>query len=284
MKFICADDIMLNTKGPNQSLGNHILHLFGCFAIAKKLGIGLYVGCVSNLDELFNLEKFNAPVPPPPVLLYHEKHGGSIEDHVRNEVENNDFFVNLLSGNIEIPDSFYIKGWLWNSLFLPDPDIFDHLIIRDDLQEKSDIKSTELNLESSLVIHYRGTDFSNHSIGWGDVRLREEYYIKCLEDFFMERKACDIIIVSDDDTDFLYDICKKYSSEVKIEKNNYLIDWLILLKSKKLICSNSSFCYTAGWKDKEVVYQPSKFMTRYIDTDLHYPVYPYYTKYKSKLL
>ena len=65
---------------------------------------------------------------------------------------------------------------------------------------------------------------------------------------------------------------------------NVCIDWLILLKSKNLICSNSSFCYTAGWYSKEMVYQPDKFFTRYIKTDLHYPAFPYYKTQKTKIL
>jgi len=284
MKFICTDSIMLNTKGPNQSLGNHILHLFACWKIAKNLGLKISINCYSNLDELFNLDSFRNKSNTDPVLLYTEKYGGSVEEHVAKEIENNNFFGELLSGKIEIPGSFYMKGWFWNSSFLPEDDIFKDFRIKKELLDNLEKNHRYLKDESTLVIHYRGTDFINHSIGWGDLRLKPEYYDKCISDFFNLNPAGKIVIVSDEHPDFLIDLCKKYSTDVITEKNDYLIDWLILLMSKNLICSNSSFCYTAGWYNKNMVYQPDRFFTRYINGDLHYPTFTYYKNKKTKKL
>ena len=229
MKFICTDSIMLNTKGPNQSLGNHLLHLFACWKISKNLDIELSINCYSNLDELFNLDIFRNRSRIDPVLLYTEKYGGSVEEHVIKDIENNNFFVDLLSRKIEIPESFYMKGWFWNSIFLPNDNIFKDFEIKKELLNNLEKNHTYLQDELTLVIHYRGTDFVNHSIGWGDLRLKIDYYNKCITDFFYANPVGKIVIVSDQHPDFLVDLCKKYSNDVIISKNDYLTDWLILL-------------------------------------------------------
>lgn len=275
---------MLNTKGPNQSFGNHILHLFGCWKISKKLGLSLSINCNSNLDELFILDKFKNKSDSDPILIYTEKHGGNLEDHVKKEIENNIFFSELLNGNMEIPDSFCIKGWFWNSIFLPGEDIFEDISINPELINMTIEELPFIKEDSCLVIHYRGTDFSNHSIGWGDLRLKSEYYEKCISDFIEKNSIEKIVIISDDNPDFLIDLCKKYSKKIIFNRNNYIIDWLSILLCKNLICSNSSFCYTSGWYKKNNIYQPNKFFTRYIKTDLHYPVFPYYENIKNKRL
>jgi len=282
MKYICADSIMLNTKGPNQSFGNHLLHFYACWKISKSLGIGISINCDSNLDDLLILDDLKNRANQEPSLLYTEKHGGGIEEHVFKEIQNNDFFVDLLSGKIELPKSFYMEGWFWNSIFLPDESIFDEIKIKPELVDMVRNKYGYVNLETTLVIHYRGTDFIDHSIGWGDLRLKSEYYEKCISDFSKENVIKKIIIVSDECPVFLHDLGNRFCSDVLHTNNDYLIDWLVLLYSKNLVCSNSSFCYTAGWYRKKIVYQPNQFFTRYIETDLHYPVFTYYSKPNTK--
>jgi hypothetical protein len=236
------------------------------------------------LDELFNLDHFRNSSHLDPVLLYTEKYGGSIDEHVQKEIENNNFFSELLAGNIETPESFYMKGWFWNSVFLPEEDIFKDIQIKEELLNILEKNHGYLKDPSTLVVHYRGTDFLNHSIGWGDLRLKSEYYEKCISDFFSSNKVGKIVIISDEHPDFLVDLCERYSNDVISTANDYLIDWLILLRSKNLVCSNSSFCYTAGWYSKNIVYQPDRFFTRYIRKDLSYPTFPYYKNTKTKKL
>ena len=276
MKTIYTDDVMLNTKGPNQSFGNHVLHLYGVWKIAKTLGIDFSIGVDSNLDEMFILDSFKGKGTGSPSLIFVENYGGDLYDHIPKEEQNNTFISSLLSNKIEVPSDFYLNGWLFNSKLLPDSRFFEDIKIRESLICEIDDNFSYIKGDSNVVIHYRGTDFSNHSIGWGDLRLREEYYESCLENFSIDRKIEKVILVSDEIPDFLLRICQKYSSDISIEKNNYLIDWLILLFSRNLICSNSSFCYTAGWYNKNIVYQPRGFLARYIDQSLSYPLYPYY--------
>lgn len=283
MKTVHTDDIMLNTKGPNQSFGNHLLHLYGIWKISKKLGINFSIGVESNLDEMFILDQFKRRGTGSPSLIFVENYGGNLYEHIPKEEQNNYFIDSLISGKIEVPDNFYLNGWLFNSILLPDSSFFDEIRIREELISEIQGKFSYIKEDQNIVIHYRGTDFINHSIGWGDLRLREEYYKSCLEDFASKSEVGKVIIVSDEVPDFLLTICQEYSNDILIEKNNYLIDWLILLFSKNLICSNSSFCYTAGWYNKSVTYQPRGFLARYIDQNLSYPLYPYY-KTKNSII
>lgn len=282
MTTVHADSLMLNTKGPNQSFGNHVLHFFATWKISKTLGINLSVNTESNLDEAFDLSKYKN-CGGDPVLLYSEKYGGSIEDHIKKEEENNLFFKDLLEGKVHLPQDFSLKGWFWNSLFLPDESIFEDLKINEHLiQEVS--KRGYLKDNGCLVVHYRGTDFSTHSIGWGDLRLKEDYYEKCFSDFSSHNKINTLVIVGDEHPESLISLGKKYCTNLILEKNSYLVDWCILLFCKNLICSNSSFCYTAGWYKKNIVYQPEGFFLRYINENLSYPLYPYYGGKEAKIL
>lgn len=284
MRTIHTDSVMLNTKGPNQSFGNHLLHLFACWKIAKQLDLELSINCDSNLDELFILDRFKSSGSYQGQLLYTEKYGGSVSEHFVKEIENNDFFISLLQGKVGLPDSFHMKGWFWNSIFLPDASFFQEIKIIPNLLEEVVTGRDYLKDNNTIVIHYRGTDFKSHSIGWGDLRLKEEYYDKCLLDSLRHIDLKRIVIVSDEEPEFISNLGDKYGLEVFVEKNDWKIDWLILLFSKNLICSNSSFCYTAGWYEKNLCYQPLKFLTRYIETDQSYPVFPYYNNKQSKKL
>lgn len=281
MKTICVNGKMINIKGPNESFGNHVLHLFACWTISKKLNINLSINSSSNLDDVFDFEKKDISTN---INLYTEKYGGDMKEHCDKEIENNDFFEKLLSGLIDLPESFYIEGWFWNSIFLPTKEFFSDFKVKPELLREIELNHNFIRDDNTLVIHYRGSDFSNHSIGWGDLRLKEDYYEKCLEDFSENKKNFRVVIVSDEAPNFLINISNKYSNVVTIEKNNYKIDWLILLLSKNIICSNSSFCYTAGWYEKNIIYQPNQFFTRYKSTDLHYPVFCYYKKNNCKVL
>lgn len=283
MKTVYTDDVMLNTKGPNQSFGNHVLHLYGVWKIAKTLGINFSVGVDSNLDEMFILDPFKRKGTGSPSLVFVEKYGGDLYDHMPKEEQNNSFIKSLLSGEINPPEDFYLNGWLFNSNLLPDLSFFDEIQIKSELISEIQNDFSYIRDENNLVIHYRGTDFINHSIGWGDLRLKEDYYRSCLEDFSSKQDIEKIILVSDEVPNFLLGVCREYSPQVSIENNSYLIDWLILLFSKNLICSNSSFCYTAGWYDKKITYQPRGFLARYIDQNLSYPLYPYY-KIKNSII
>ena len=231
------------------------------------------MSCDSNLDELFELNTFKDYTEPS--ILFSEEYGGNIEQYYEKELRNYNFFEKLLNNEIGFDknSNFQLKGWFYNVAALPDISFFDEVTIKNEyiqqIKEKSYIYDRD-----SIVIHYRGTDFKYHSIRWGDLRLQEEYYVSALNNFAKSRNINKIIIVSDEPA-YIKD-CIKYDVDIIIENNSYLIDWMLLFSCKNLICSNYSFCYTAGSYNKEMVYQPYKFLTRYLNTEVHFPPNPYF--------
>jgi hypothetical protein len=218
---------------------------------------------------MFELDEYKEFSQPP--VLFAEDYGGDIDEFYAKELNNYAWTYNV--ENLQINEDFQIKGWFWNSSLLPDDEFFQVFKIRPHLIEQVS-KKTYINEEGTLVLHYRGTDFKYHCIGWGDVSLKPEYYEKCIEDYVKKHPLKKLVIVSDE-PDYITSLLK-YETEIIVERNNEFIDWLILLFSKNLICSNSSFCYTAGWFNKNNVYQPNKFFTRYRETEKHFPPNAYY--------
>jgi hypothetical protein len=261
----------LTHKGPNQSFGNHMLHLFAIYHISKVLNIPFKVSDNSNLDDVLQLQQFKHSFNAP--LLYSEEFGGDVDEYFEKELRNKAFITQLINGRIPINHDFQIKGWFWDADFLPDETFFDHIQIRKDKLQVLQSKSF-LFEENVLVIHYRGTDFINHAIGWGDIRLRYEYYYKCINKFRALSPLSKIVVISDEPEKIINDI--KADVPIVIEKNDYITDWLLLLFCKNLVCSNSSFCFTAGWHKKNIVFQPEKFFTRYLNTEKRFPINVYY--------
>lgn len=97
-----------------------------------------------------------------------------------------------------------------------------------------------------LAISLRGTDYIDLGMC-----LRFEYYFQSLKKLNIKKNEI-IKIISDD-----LDLAKKFTKELKIKgykvyenkkdlNSKSLNDFLVLIKSKKLIMSNSSFCWWAA--------------------------------------
>ena len=268
----------LLAKGPNQSLGNHIQHLYAIYSFAKANNLPFFVTANSNLDELFNLSRFKTGFQPSN-CLFDEEYGGGLDEYRQKEIRNYTRTDSILSGKEVIVEPVFASGWFWNKAVLPSKDFFDQVKIKPEALDRIRSKSYILD-EHSLVIHYRGTDFRQHAIGFGDVRLRPEYYSKCIEHF--KRTRCSkgiarIILVADDINEALSVMPSLHQYDLVVETNDCITDWMILFSCTNLVCSNSSFCYTAGAYNKSRVYQPAGFFNRYIDPLLDFPIDPYYS-------
>lgn len=276
MSTVYTSTAHLLGHGPNQSFGNHIMHLFYIWNLSKTRGFDMGITSDSNLDNLLELSKYKKKLPTDAKCLYDELFGGQYEEFHRKEVQNGKVLHNLLyEPNLQFPENFYIKGWFWNEQLSPSETIFEDLKIKTNLLDYVNSKYGYIKNENTLTIHYRGTDFRNHSIGWGDLSLPKEYYISSYEHL---RNLFDIkkILIVSDEPQFLFDTFKGYSVEVEISNEQYYIDWLILQQSRNLICSNSSFCWSAGLFNKTFVTQPRGFFMYKINKDLTFPPNPYY--------
>ena len=267
----------LLVKGPNQSFGNHVLHLYAIYSFAKANNLPFFVTVDSNLDELFDLSHFKTDFQPSD-CLFNEAYGGGLDEYRQKEIRNYARTDSILSGKELITEPVFASGWFWNKALLPSEDFFNTVRIKPEVFSRIRSKSYIFD-EHTLVIHYRGTDFRHHQIGFGDIRLRQEYYSKCIEHFKQKRHSYGIIrivLIADDVNEALSVMPSLHQYDLIVETNDYITDWMILFSCANLVCSNSSFCYTAGAYNKSIVYQPVGFFNRYIDPLLDFPIDPYY--------
>jgi hypothetical protein len=280
MKTVYTNRAHLLGHGPNQSFGNHMLHLFYIWNLSKQRGFNMGITANSNLDELLILDKYKKKLPPNSVCLYDELHGGEFDEFYRKESQNlNVLYDFLFKENLVFPDNFYLKGWFWHEKVSPSSEIFEDLQFKPEILNYVKTKYPFIFDDSTLTIHYRGTDFKRHSIGWGDLSLPEDYYVNALNSARQHMEIKKILVVSDEPS-FITDILTDEKKIITYSNENYYTDWLILHQSKNLICSNSSFCWTAGLFNKNFVTQPKGFFMYNINKEKVFPPNPYYKNSK----
>lgn len=269
----------ITETGVNQSFGNHLLHLFYIYNLSKKRGLKLNINCNSNLDNLLDLSSYKTNYIPS-TCFFEERYGGQVDEYIEKDkynLENLERF--LTDSSVDFPDNFYMNGWFWYYNTSPDISIFNDIKIKPELIEYVKIKYPHILRDDCVTLHYRGTDFKSHTIGWGDIRLPIQYYKDSIDDIVKDRKIKKITVVSDD-SQFILQNLKEYNIEIIPSNENYFIDWLIIFLSKNLISSNSSFCWTAGLFNKDLIIQPKGFFLYSIDNNKIYPTNVYYKKSK----
>jgi hypothetical protein len=266
----------LKICGPNQSFGNHLSHLFFIYNVSKTRNIDLGITCDSNLDELLDLSSFKKELPSNAKCLYSELFGGNINESVEKELINIKNCKKILYDlNFNLPEHFWLEGWFYRNDVKPNSEIFDDFKIHDSLLSYQNDKYLDVKREDVVVLHYRKGDFINHSIGWGDLTLPQEYYIKAINEIKKHINPKKYIIISDD-PNYFKKVIESYVNKIEVYSDSYLIDWLNLYACKNLICSNSSFCWTAGFFNKKIVIQPKNYLVRNLSLDVVFPPNIYY--------
>lgn len=276
MNTVYTSTSHLLMHGPNQSFGNHMLHIFYLYHLAKKRNFNFKISANSNLDNIFDLSEFKSNYPNNIVCLYDEMFGGNPDEFGKKENLN---FVQLYKilneKDFKFPENFYLKGWFWHHQFIPPYTIFKDLKLK---KENIDLVIKKYNNflgNGGAVLHYRGTDFKNHSIGWGDLRLSLDYYEKSLY-FLKKTKNINKCLIVSDEPNYIVDNLKNIGVDFEISDEIYFIDWIILFLSKNIICSNSSFCWTASSFNKEICIQPKGFFLHNINKKDVFPPNVYY--------
>ena len=117
---------------------------------------------------------------------------------------------------------------------------------------RNNLMHSEKEKNNNVSIHFRGGDFDNKS------RLGKEYYTKAISNFppntsfkvFTNDKEYFSKIVSEID-----DLNLQYSESESVE-----VDFIGLLNSDNIICSNSTFCLWAAFLSKaDRIYMPENF-------------------------
>lgn len=276
MKTIFASKQHLLGHGPNQSFGNHMLHLFYVYNVSNTRKINLGIPCNSNLDTLLELDGFKKNYPNDIVCLFRESFGGGYEIFSKKENENMLNSLKIIKDdNLILPNNFYVEGWFWHEQLSPDSKIFENIKIKNTHIDFVKNKYPEIFLNDTIVLHYRGTDFRNHSIGWGNLSLPVSYYMDSIDVVSKHINIKNCVIVSDEPETILNSI-NHLPFNFIITNEEYYIDWLILHLSKNVICSNSSFCWTACLHNKDLTIQPKGFFMYNLDKNKTFPPNVYY--------
>jgi hypothetical protein len=264
-KTLYANPHNMLVHGNNSSFGNHLLHLFFCLNFSIKRNLNFKIPVNSNLDLLFNLSEYKETIPPDTVCVFREEYNiGDVNDHFNKDCSNLiTSFKMLYEKKINLPDNFYVEGWFSHVSLFPSYSDFCKLKIHNNLKNEVIEKFSEVLKENSICMHYRGTDFGTY-YGWGDSRLPLNYYKKCLKHIIENHKHIKNVFVFTDDNNFQEKIKlleKEFPNFIfKRISEQVHIDWLIMHLSKNIISSNSTFALTATAYNKNVSYQPSKFL------------------------
>lgn len=268
----------LKTYGPNQSFGNHLSHLLFCYNFSKKRSYELVISIESNLDKVFELQKFKRLDQLELINYFSESFSHDISELCELDQSNLKTSLQILNDkNLNIPDNICFSGWFYNTP-LYCKTFFEEVNIKKNILDFVNSNLSRIVDRNSMSLHYRGSDFNGH-LGY-DLRLPFEYYEKCIKHLRKNHKNIKNIFVFSDDINkakelicFIKEIDNAYN--IELLHNEYYIDWVCLHLSYNIISSNSSFCLTACLK-KEIIYQPEKYQLRNTAIDAVYPSQPFF--------
>jgi hypothetical protein len=269
----------LKTYGPNQSFGNHLSHLLFCYNFSKKRNFDLKISTESNLDKVFELEKFKSDNEINLINYFSESFSSDINELEKLDKLNLKKCLEILNDeNLNIPSNIYFSGWFYNVPLYPNSCFFDEIKIKSFIIDYIELNFKKVLDQDSISIHYRGTDFNGH-LGY-DLRLPFDYYQSCIQHMMIHHKNIKNIFIFSEDTKKgleLVSFIKEINNSFNIEfiQNEYYIDWTCLHLSKNIISSNSSFCLTACI-NKDIIYQPKKYQLRNTPLDITYPSQPFF--------
>jgi len=261
---------------PINSLGNNLMHMLFVYNVACLKKINFCIPKNTHLENLFNLSSYIRPIPEDAICLLKEEYGGNIDEYLLKDLKNVYKFKRLLKEPIQLPENFWVEGWFQALSLMPSEENFNKLIFKQEIQKEYDKNFKFLEIEDNISLHYRGSDFKNHAIGWGDMRLPFEYYKLCLEsakDLGIKR-----VNVFSDQKELILENLKLFKNDFEFYfiSNNSYMDWYCLYKSKNLISSNSTFCWSAGLYNKNYIFQPRKFLLKNNEKDVLFPSDVYY--------
>jgi hypothetical protein len=278
LKKIFLNSGNLKTYGPNQSFGNHLSHLLFCYNFSKKRGYKLVIATESNLDEVFELEKFKCSNQLELINYFSESFSYNIFEACKLDESNLKTSLEILNNkNLKIPENICFSGWFYNTP-LYCKTFFEKVKIRKNILDFINCNLSHIMDHDSISLHYRGSDFNGH-LGY-DLRLPFEYYEKCIKHLSKNHKNIKNIFVFSDDSNkakelisFIKEIDNSYN--IEFLHNEYYIDWACLHLSHNIVSSNSSFCLTACL-NKKIIYQPEKYQLRNTTIDAVYPSQPFF--------
>lgn len=235
-----------------KSLGNHLLNFWFCCSLAKRRGYLLRLpNCNSELDLVLDLKL--GPCVLKEYGVSHSEHsafsGKTPEEVAVLSEQQRQSHLDLLKTGRWMVCSCTINGNFWHA------DLFGD---KDEYREFFTIKENPKILPSDgVIIHHRGTDSKTHlrQIYKNGICLPTEYYSSAIE---IAKKqlgnSVKFYVVTDDPKDAL-DIIPKFCYTLIDTTPSHA--WLAIHYANHIICSNSSFCWTAALWNKGTKIMPS---------------------------
>lgn len=246
-------------------LGNQLFIYAASKKISRELGI-LKIKYIFNIDTLKNFIDIRYFIKNLDIKGYNK---GNNQNFFKIFLTNKIFYKNI-NDNIK-----YIRFYFWQKKFLLNGYFQNKRWYKDELFEITNnifshnlIKKLKKIPKHDLVISFRRGDYVKLGCA-----LNLNYYYLAINRLQLKKYEKIKIITNEGSIpeEFLNYLTKKKLKVLKnknyySKKNKSLVDFLTLIKSKKLIMSNSSFCWWAavcrnklGFSSKNVIYP--KFWT-----------------------
>ena len=277
---VVADLARLELTPWNIALGNKILHLLFVVAVCERHGRRPVVPCDSSLDDVFDLSDLK--VSPSHVdravpYAYVERSAfrtpGRIETWLsrlgvgprrqavaevvqssrRQFEDEREFLLRGASG-----PAFAVRGHFWHHALMPSQLTASRWMrLRPDVLQSVTQKYPDLDGSMSVAVHLRDTDYSTHlaNVFPEGVMLDDEYYLRARRIVEGRLGSGVRYHLFSDNLPRLLNLFR--GCNVVVHEGSPAEDWISLSLARKVIQSNSSFCWTASLYGKELSLQPA---------------------------
>lgn len=154
--------------------------------------------------------------------------------------------------------SFSVHGTFWHFALMPSPETFaEWLKLRPDVVSHVRDKYPDLQDERCVAVHVRGTDFETHLLRYfpQSICLDAVYYEKAMALAESIVKCDPVYHVFTDEPSVAMRLLE--GREYVIHSGSAIEDWTALHLMRKVIQSNSTFCWTASLYNKDMSIQPA---------------------------
>lgn len=237
-----------------KSLGNHLLNFWFCCTLSKIHGYELLLPCLSDIESVLDIKVRYFPICRHHKLEHDARYseetafsGKTPEEVAALSLIQRKCHLDLLERGLVC--NCTINGNFWHAdLFLDQNEYTDFFTVKENPRPLR---------ENAVLIHHRGTDAKNHlrNIYPKGICLTTEYYARAIAEAIKHfGNSVKFYVITDDIDDALVVLPK---IEYTIIDTNAPSSWLIAHYAKNIICSNSSFCWTAALWNKEFRVMPA---------------------------
>lgn len=229
-----------------KSLGNHFLNFSFACSLAKNHGYSVSLPRSSDIESIATpLVRY---IKPDGYDVWSEKTAfaaDSLLEATKLSKDQQLRGLRLLSTGVK--KDTIVSGNFWH-IELHSPEIMNEFLsFRTPKEQASD---------NTVCVHYRGTDFTTHLLKFypQSICLPTEYYERAIT--LAKKKLGNAIkfLVFTDDPKKAIDTLPRVSYD--IVEADAAESWLMMKNARNIICSNSTFCWTASLFNKEFIIMP----------------------------